>query len=420
MAKEGPIKLTKTVVEALEPLPGKDVWQWDGFLQGFGVRVRPSGRRSYVIQYRDEDGRTRRVSLGAHGSPWTADLARKKAQQMLLAARTGGNPAAELDERRRNPTVAMVCQRYLDEYACVRKKPRSVAEDRRIIDRKIIPNIGALKIASLTRRDVLELQSRLGAIKVQTNRALAVLSKVCSQAEKWELRPSSSNPCRGVERAPEKKRNRQLTADEPACLGYGLSEHEKESPEAVRLFRLLIFTGCRLREIMEADWKDFNLATGVFHLPDSKSGARDVVLNEAAVAELTKVPEDKRKGPVIRGGRRGRRSSAMFNPYKAWSNVCKEGKLEDLRIHDLRHVFASTGVAAGDGLPIIASLLGQAQLSTTERYSHVPTDPVKQASERIGKQLAADLAKVPEHEKKRREKEQAAASNVVSIRRAAE
>ncbi len=411
MAARERVEITKQVVDAAGPAEA-DVWVWDGYLRGFGLRVRPNGRKFYYIQYRDQDGRTRRMSLGEHGSPWTAPKARERANRMLLAAKDGADPARERDERRSAPTVAEVCQRYLDEYAAARKKPRSIAEDRRIIDTKIVPNLGTRKLRSLTRRDVVELQTSLGASRVQTNRALALLSRICSLAERWELRPQGSNPCRGVPRAREGRRRRLLSADELARLGKALASKQKTFPEAVRLFRLLILTGCRLREIMTADWSDVDLAARVLHLRDSKTGARDVALNAPALAVLAAVPKTWRGGALIRGGRKGRAATALFNPYKAWERVCEAAGLEDLRLHDLRHAFASSGAAAGDGLPVIASLLGQAQLSTTERYSHLPTDPVRAASERIGERLWSAL-----NAPVRKRKAAAAGSNVTPMRR---
>ena len=402
------IKLTKRVVEAFEPDPDRDYFAWDSQVKGFGVRIRQSGRRTYVVQYRDQDGRTRRLVIGQHGSPWTADEAREDAKTKLLAAAKGQDPAHERDMRRNAPTVAEAARRHQADHAEVKKKPRSIAEDKRIIETKIIPHLGTLKLRSLTRRDVLDWQTKLGNGKVQTNRALAVLSKLCRLAETWELRPAGSNPCHGVPRAREAKRARLLSAADLARLGNALTTHEKTYPAAVLLFRLLILTGCRLREVMTANWSAIDLHSKVLHLADSKTGPRDVSLNAPAVALLAAVPEADRKGPLIPGEGR----APLVNPYKPWAAVCKAAKLEDLRIHDLRHAFASSGAAAGDGLPIIAALLGQAQLSTTERYSHTPADPVRAAGERIGERLWAALnAPVKEDEEKAE-----AESNVVPMR----
>lgn len=402
------VKLTKKAVEAVEPVPGREVFAWDSQVKGFGLRVYPTGRRVYLVQYRDRDGRTRRVVIGQHGSPWTADEAREDAKVKLLAAAKGQDPAHERDARRRAPTVAEAAARYLAEHAEIKKKPRSLAEDKRIIETKIVPHLGTLKLRSLTRRDVLDWQTKLGNGKVQTNRALAVLSKLCRLAETWELRPAGSNPCHGVPRARESKRARLLSAADLARLGNALTAHEKRYPSAVLLFRLLILTGCRLREVMTADWSAVDLPGKVLHLADSKTGPRDVSLNAPAAALLAAVPAADRKGPLIRGEGR----AALVNPYKAWAAVCTAAKLADLRIHDLRHAFASSGAAAGDGLPIIAALLGQAQLSTTERYSHTPADPVRAAGERIGERLWSALHAPVENEEKTE-----AASRVVAIRR---
>lgn len=215
------MKITKRSVEALtRPLtPDQgDVFAWDSDMPGFGVRVKPSGVCSYVVQYRNRQGRSRRITLGRHGV-LTPDEARKLARQHLASVDKGSDPATEAQAARSAATIASLCDRYLREYATAHKKPRSAAEDRRLIDRQIRPVLGAHKVEAITRADMAKLHHALRETPYEANRTVALLSKMFNLAEVWGIRPDASNPCRHVQKFREAKRERFLSADEVTRLG---------------------------------------------------------------------------------------------------------------------------------------------------------------------------------------------------------
>ncbi len=268
-------KLTKRIVEAARP-GDKDIILWDTDLTGFGCKVTPKGRRVYFVYYRTREGQQRRPTIGRHGAI-TCEQARDIARQWLAGAATGGDISAQRQAKKGAPTVAQLCERYLKEHAEPHKKPRSVAEDRRLIEKRIIPRLGRKKAHAVTRADVLALHHALRATPYEANRTLALLSKLFNLAEAWGIRPDGSNPCRHVKRFREMKRERFLSPTELARLGDTLVEAERDGTEAVSVvaaLRLLIFTGCRLSEILQLQWADIDEEQGLIHFPETKTGSR--------------------------------------------------------------------------------------------------------------------------------------------------
>lgn len=382
-------KITKTVVERLAPAE-RDVFAWDSELRGFGVRVKPSGVRSYVVQYRNAHSRSKRMTIGEHGR-LTAEEARKQARLILAEVERGGDPAETRDAARKSPTVADLCERYLTDHAAVRKKARSIDGDQRMIVQFISPAIGTRKVADITRADAGKLHHSLGETPYQANRVLALLSKMMNLAEKWALRPDGSNPCRHVEKFREAKRERYLSADELARLGDVLAEAERtatELPGTIAAVRLLVLTGCRMSEILTLQWSHVDFAASCLRLPDSKTGAKTVHLNAPALAVLAAVDRAEGSPWVIAGGRPG---AHLVNLEKPWQRIRTKASVPDVRLHDLRHSFASVAVGLGEGLRMIGKLLGHTQTQTTARYAHLAADPVKAATERVGAALAGML-----------------------------
>lgn len=272
-------KLTKRTVDALQPA-AKDFFVFDDEMPGFGLRVMPSGKKSYMVQYRN-GGRTRRVTFGRHGT-MTPDEARKKARELLVAVADGQDPAQELSTHRRAPTMAALCERFMDEHVAHRCKPSTAGEYRRSVDLFIKPAIGTFKVCDVKRPDIARLHHDLRNIPYQANRTLGVLSKLFNLAEVWGLRPDGSNPCRHVAKYPETKRQRFLSGDELARLGAVLYQCETDGSEnasAIAAIRLLILTGCRLGEIQTLKWS--YIAADTLRLPDSKTGAKTVYLGPA-------------------------------------------------------------------------------------------------------------------------------------------
>ena len=382
-------KLTKRLVEGIEP-QAQVIVVWDSKIPGFGVRVRPSGRRVYILKYRNRQGRQRKPNIGLHGV-FTVDEARKLAGQWLRDVGHGLDPAAARQADRKMPAVKALAERYLTDHAEVRKRPSSVANDRRLIEKRVLPAIGSVGVNAVTRTDIDRLHQSLRKTPYEANRTLALLSKMFNLAELWGLRPDGSNPCRHIKRFKEQKRERFLSADELGRLGEVLVEAEKaqaELPSVMSCIWLLIFTGCRLSEILTLRWDDVDFEAQCLRLPMSKTGSKVVHLGAPALEVLAGI--DRVEGnPYVIVGQKAR--THLVNMQKPWRRIRKRAGLDDVRLHDLRHTFASFGAGAGLSLPIIGKMLGHTQPQTTQRYAHLAPDPVKQAVVEVSATIAAAM-----------------------------
>lgn len=377
-------RITKRVVDGLAAGDAAAM-VWDTEVAGFGVRWR-GGAAVYLVRYRAGRGRgapIRTVTIGRHGAPWTPDTARVEAKRILGAAAGGADPASMRAAERTAPMVADLIERFLAEHADAKRKPRTAVEYRRLMALHVLPALGNRKVASISRADVAKLHHAGRATPYQANRVLAVLSKAFALAEVWGLRPDGSNPCRGVERYREAKREAMLTAAELARLGDALAAH-RGPPAVVAAIRLLIFTGARLSEILGLRWGEVDLERGEARLADSKTGAKTLHLPPPALRVLTALPRIDGNPFVITGHRAG---APLINLQKPWRAIRTAAGLPSLRVHDLRHAFASVGAGAGLGLPIIGKLLGHSQPATTARYAHIAADPAKAAAAAIAGQI---------------------------------
>lgn len=391
-------KLTKRTVDSIRATD-KEAFVWDDEIPGFGLRVQPSGRKSYLVQYRAK-GRTRRLTIGVHGV-LTPEAARTHGRKLLASVIEGGDPSEERRQTRKAETVAELCERYLKEHAEPHKKGSSLRNDRQLIEDVICKSFGTRKVADLTFADVQRMHSASIATPYRANRALACLSKMMTLAVRWGLR--RDNPCSGVERFKEEKRQRFLSTLEVTKLGEVLAAVERERinvvdrrsadlPSVVPAIRLLVLTGARLGEILTLRWDYVDLERRCLHLPDSKTGAKVIHLNPAALQVLAGLPRDE-SGWVLPGRRNAK---CLANLEKPWGRIRKRAGIEDVRLHDLRHTFASTGAGMGTSLPMIGALLGHTQPSTTARYAHLAADPLKEATDRIGARLASLLGATSE------------------------
>ncbi len=406
-------RITKRAVDALICPAGNDrIFIWDDDLSGFGLAAFPTGRKVYVAQYR-QHGRTRRTNIGEHGR-LTPEQARSEAKKVLGAVELGADPIAERKAARQVRTLQEVARDYLDLHVKAKLKGSTEGDYRALFDNHVNPILGSKRIVDIKRLDVARLHERMSATPYRANRAVAAISALWNWAARRDEVVFGDNPAKGIERFHEKGRERFLTTDELNRLGDALrlaetqglpfdvdetKEKAKHAPKAenrrvkldpyaVAAIRLLIFTGARLREILRAQWRYVDLERGVIFLPDSKTGKKPLYLSAAALAVLSGLPRIEGNPYLIVGAKDGAPRADLKKP---WASVCRVAGLKGLRVHDLRHTFASYGAGAAMGLPIIGKLLGHAQAATTQRYAHLDADPLRRAADAIGASLSSAM-----------------------------
>jgi len=393
-------RLTKRIVDAAVKQE-KDSYLWDDELTGFGVKITPAGKKVFLIQYRlgGAKGRTRRVTLG-HLGPVTCDEARTRAKELLGMVKTGKDPAEDRDRRKAEKTFGEVITSFESAHVDLKTKDRTAEEYKRALKLHVSDKLRRRLISDIGRADMEQLHQDLSETPTMANKVIAILSKLFSWAEKTGLRTPGENPCRYVERFDEVKRERFLSPDELGKLGKALAADER--PYVVAAIRLLLFTGARVSEILTAEWTWVDLAKGTIRLPDSKTGKKTLHLNAPALEVLNGLPKVKDNPFVIVGDVE---KAHLVNIQKPWRAIRKVAGLADVRLHDLRHTFASVGVEGGASLVMVGALLGHTQPQTTKRYSHLANDPQRAASDAIAGRIAGHLNKKAPTE-----------SNVVPIR----
>lgn len=382
-------KLTKREVESLKPT-ATDYFVWEQELSGFGVRVFPTGRIQFVLQYR-YGRKSRRMNLGRFGA-LSVEQARKLAFDAMTKLHNDIDPQTEKEERRDALTVNDLAVRFDDEHIAVHLKANTANQYRRNLKLFILPALGRSRIADVTRGDVARFHHDGRLKPYQANRNLEIVSKMFNLAEMWGLRPDGTNPRRHIRKYPETKRERYYSPDELRAIGRTLCEMEAERielPSAIAAVRLLLFTGCRLNEIMTLKWEHVDLPYFALRLPDSKTGAKVVNLGQAAVAVINGI-EKIAGNPYVITGRIPKQHLTDLQPF--WQRVRARAGLKDARVHDLRHTFASIAVSNGKSLPMIGKLLGHSQVQTTARYAHLARDPVIEAANDITGILATMLS----------------------------
>ncbi len=384
MAKQ---KLTKTLVERLST-EVTDYVVWDVELPGFGVRVKPSGVKSYVVQYRNrKTGASRRKTIGQHGPLLTFHKARERARIILADALKGNDPIAEDRANRGAPTMKELAADYIEHHALPKKRARSVANDRSMIDRIILPRIGRKKVSAVQSRDIHTLHVAMKDTPYQANRVLALMSKMFSLAMKWGLR--GDNPAKGIERYHEERRERWLSDDELGRLLGALSTHPNQ--RAANAVRFQLLTGARIGEVLSACWSEVDFTRGVWIKPShhtKQKRTEHVPLSAPALALLSEMRE--RAGAAVRYLFPGNAPDKPLQGIKKfWRNMTNQADLEDYRLHDNRHTHASHLVSSGLSLEIVGRLLGHTNPMTTKRYAHLADDPLRAAAERFGSKLDA-------------------------------
>lgn len=376
------MKLAKRLIDSAE-IKDKPYEIWDSEVKGFAARIYPSGIKSYMIQYRAK-GRTRKLTLGKHGV-LTPDEARRIAREKLVEVSKGGNPAEEKRVYNKAPTLSSFCDYFMKHYARSKLKASTFKEYQRCIDLFIKPALGNRKLQDITKADISKLHQDHSTRPYQANRTRGVLSVIFNYAEEMALRPDHSNPAAKVKPYPEKRRERFLSQTETHKLWGALEQccaDGTESPYMVAAIKLLMLTGARLGEIQTLKWDYIQGNKAI--LPDSKTGAKQLYLPELAVGILSALERKPDNPYVICGKKKGQ---YLTDFQKPWRRIREKADIKDVRIHDLRHNFASSGASNGESLPMVGKLLGHPQIQTTQRYAHLADSPVQEASERIARSI---------------------------------
>ena len=427
-------KITKRVVDQLTD--GQTFW--DATLKGFGVR-RSGDVIAYFVKYRIGGGRAARqrmLTIGRHGAPWTSDTARELARKWLHEARLGQDPAEARKPTDKSMTVAELCNAYLDGID-VRilpgkgrpKKPRTIEADRSNIERHIKPLLGKKRINQLTTKDIERFQQDIaagkttlvektkprGVARVRGGKGIAarttsLLAAILGWAVKERL--LDSNPAKGVTLFKTKQITRYLTDEEAQRLGDAIAAAEQEwidwtaacdqarakghpqpprrgeSPVAIAALKALLLTGSRKMEILSLrrDWVDPSL--GVLLLPDSKTGKKTIHVAEPVIEILESTPKIEGEQFVFPGKAK---DSHFKGLSRVWSRIRQRAGLVDVRLHDLRHHFATVATSAGINLQAIGRMLGHADLRSTRKYAHIPDDPLRRTTEENAARIAAQL-----------------------------
>lgn len=389
--------LTKRTIGTLKPKSGAQFVVWDGALPGFGVRVSPAGAKTFVLKYRLPSGRVRWKTLGRVDS-LALDRARRNAKDDIGRVARGEDPLEFKDGARDAPTLGTVADRFLEDHVDARRKPATQRLYRLAIDGHLRPRLGSRPIADIKTDDIVKLHHRLRATPYLANRVLAVASKFFNWAATANYlgKGPHVNPCDGVEKYREEPRRRYLTPDELKRLGAALrvaGRRERLPPSTIAAIRLLMLTGARVSEILTLQWAHVDLKAGALHLPDSKTGRKTILLSPAAVEILKTWPRFAKNPHVFPGEGRKTKGDHRVSLADAWAWLRTRAKIPDVRLHDLRHSFASVAASSGHSLPIIGALLGHSQPATTARYAHLMDDPLRAASDATSATIDAALTR---------------------------
>ena len=401
-------RITKRAVDLLRPDPrGRDLFKWDagdGALKGFGVRVKPSGAKSYFVQYRNSEGRTRRLVLGRVGE-LTPDQARALAGDRLKQVRLGGDPSAERHAARAGIIVAELCDLYLAD-AKGRIKSSTLAMDRSRIGCHVKPLIGRRAVSGLTQRDIERFQADIAAGKTAkprkekgrsgkatggravAARTVGMLGAILEFAKKHGM--IADNPARGIHRFADSKLRRFLNADELRALGVAMQKAERqgENRTGIAAIRALLLTGCRRNEILALPWAWLDVKSRCIRFEDTKSGAQLRPIGETAAKYLA--AQLRKDGcPWVFKADIG--NGHFIGLPRVLARLCALAGLDDVTIHTLRHSFAAAAAELGFSVLTIAGLLGHSVPGVTARYAHVPDSALVAAADRVSARIAAAL-----------------------------
>lgn len=397
MARGERVKLTAKIIEEM-PTPVKGLaFLWDSEIPGLGVRCTEKGVKSFVLRYVPKGGRRDRLATLERVDLKFRPLSvvRESAGQAKARVTAGADPLDELAEQRKAPTVSELCDQYLESHAKPKKRASSVENDTRMIEKVIKKEIGNLKVADLTSKHIADVHNKLRATPYHANRVLALLSKMFSLSIGWKYR--ADNPCKGVEKFHEEKRERWLSVDEMSALFKAMDA--SKNTRTVNAIKLILFTGSRIDEALSATWDQFDLDIGIWIKPSTHTKQKKterVPLSDPALKLLKDIKESALDGVrwvfpgdanIFRREGDNRIDTGEVNHLqeikREWASLCKAAKITNCRPYDLRHTFASHLVSNGESLEIIGKLMGHTQAQTTRRYAHIADEALRTVTSRF-------------------------------------
>jgi len=398
-------RLSKRLIDAtqVEPKDSKNGgFLWDSELRGFGCRIYGSGRRVYFVQYRLQDGKQRRLKLGIHGA-LAPDEARKLARECLVDVARGLDPAAARSRSRDAYTFRELSERYMSALGKRGGRPSTLAEWKRLLDRHVLPAMGSHRFKAITADEVENLHNSLVRTPTTANRVLTLVSTILNFAERRRLLPLGSNPCRLVQRFPETRKARALSAAELERLGTALDEAEREKtehPSAILAIRLALLTGMRRTEILGAPfrarqtdwsglkWNYVDLENQAIRLPRDKAGDGRVVPLSSIVCKLLSKAVRRAENPFVCWGEG---SGPFVGIDKPRRRLFIAAGIEGANFHSLRHTHGTTGGNLGLNSYLVARLLGHRDERTSAHYVHLADTPTREAAELVSSAIAKSL-----------------------------
>lgn len=374
--------LTDAIVKHLPAPARNNKIYYDASQAGFGARVTANGHRSFILNYTTRGAsRERRYTIGAFPN-WSTVAARNEARRLRRLIDNGGDPLGQIEDERSAPNLSDLIERFADEHF-PRLRPSTAKKYRELIGKHVRPHFSPhTKVADVAYADIDRLHRKITAAghPYAANRTLSLLSKMFTLAVRWEM--ATANPAKNVEKNLELKRKRYLSGDELGRLIVALSEHANQ--QSANIFRVLMMTGARRGEVLGMRWDQVDLTTGTWtKLASSTKQKADHIVPLSAPARqlLSEIRAGQPKGefvfPDVAGGHRR-------DIDNGWRKICKAAGIAGLRVHDLRHNFASQLASGGASLPLIGALLGHTDQTTTARYAHLFQDPQRQAVEKVG------------------------------------
>lgn len=387
-------KLTKKYIESLR-VRDRKYTVWDSILTGFGCIVHLTGRKVYIYKYRNLEKKQVVVTFGKHGL-LTTEMARNMSQQLVLKISNGIDPKEEKAQQKKDEKSSILFKDFWDifeeKYIQLNHKPKTILKDQYRVKKYIIPFLGKKVLSTIERKDILDFCDYMSHVPGALSRSLGLLSCAFNQAELWEYRRSGSNPTVGVKKQASKKMERFLTTQERERIESFLSQYQTNSPvtkSKIKALQLLLYTGCRESEITQLKWDEVNLEDKYLYLKDEssksngrsiKAGTRTVPLNPRALKILHGVDRND-LNPYVFGGEKF--GCAIYGVGNFWISLRGKLGLEDVRLHDLRHSFASFALKQGVDLYTVSKLLGHKNIATTTRYAHLELDHLKEATNKI-------------------------------------